>query len=242
MFRSDAEISHALKKLREQVHRKEILEIGELLHVFGIWLWLSDIGVSRSTRAGIVRMGKRYVSVLLREKKLKILPENEWEERWTDSFAGLEFRERTTAEWRELFGTIEGARQIATDRWLAEQVSIVVSALRSDLEKFRYLIAGGPGNGESFSKRGVMKGWRPRDFVDELLKKQPSDWQEIFRWLEARWANGALERHLADEKDWVLEARRILLQRAKRMSTIRRYTIVKLIEWHLAADIGLPPP
>jgi DNA replication protein DnaC len=239
MDRTRVEFTKSKNEVKKRIASNELTEVGELLHFFGIWLWLSDIGVVRLSRAGVVKFGKSYMTRLMRLGRLPLLPANDWEERFLEGYGGMEFRERGSAEWRELFDYLGHCRSVVTDRWLSQQSSMVLDCLVTDFDRFVYLISGGPGEGDNFVKRCVLKYIDTTKFARALLSLKPDDFRRAMRQIEVRY-DGLIERELAAEKDWLLALRSHLLKRAKGMPLMRRYAIEKLVEWHLGAKLGLP--
>jgi hypothetical protein len=62
--RTDAEIEVSIAKMEEQFDLRVFTQEGEILHVFGLRLFLSDRGIPPFSRAELVTQGKQYVDDL----------------------------------------------------------------------------------------------------------------------------------------------------------------------------------
>jgi hypothetical protein len=135
-LRPECEVRKALRIVRQQMEARQIVDIGEVLHLCGIMLWLSDMRAVRYKRVDVVRQMKRYVDVLLSRAKLCPLPVDDANERFDFGYGGMEFRGKDTPEYKEFFNYLKERRAKAGDRYLSGQAAMLLSVTEQDLEKF----------------------------------------------------------------------------------------------------------
>lgn len=103
MERSDAEFEAALAKMEAQFRDRAFTRDGEILHVFGLRLFLSDRSILPFSRSEIVAQNKKYVDGLYAAKRFTTAPPDVFSEIRFQGWGGLGIHEHETAEYKELF-------------------------------------------------------------------------------------------------------------------------------------------
>ena len=112
--RTEDEFNAALAEMERAFAAREFVIIGEILHVLGLRLWLSGIGVLKKTRAEVVEEGKRYIGDLYSDQRLEpASPHDRDSNLIFGGYAGLGIHENETSEYRELFDYLHERRQAA---------------------------------------------------------------------------------------------------------------------------------
>ncbi|WP_420133869.1 P-loop NTPase fold protein [Rhodopseudomonas sp.] len=229
MERSDEEFDVALKKMSEQFEARAFTQAGEILHVFGLMLFLADQGVLTDTRLEIVEEGKKYIDDLYKAKKLEIV--DAYHETQFEGWGGLGIYECKTTEYRELFlHLVEALQSAGRDRY-PQIAQDLLSKMQSEVQEFyRGVVVGG---GSQYVGVPVLATLDVSRFVDVFLSLHPSDQHVVMMALKGRYEHGQLERDLRDEKPWIIALREALLERGSKLEPIGTLRIQRQTEWYL---------
>lgn len=232
--RDDGDTAEAVQKLEEQFSDRRITVIGEVLHVFGLRLWLASMNVLNKTRAGIVVECKEYVDDLYALKKLEPLPIGDsFDETRFDGFGGLGIHESETPEYKELFDHLRAGRQRATDALLPEKGEKLLAEMVSDVELFYRRINLTNSKENTYYRFPILASIDPKNFVNSLLTIPPDHQNMVMRALKVRYDHGILDRDLSAEREWLTKVRDALESVAEKSSPIRKYRLCRNIEWYL---------
>ena len=233
--RSENEVDDALVRLNVQYAAREFTIDGEILHVFGLMLFLSDVGAIEKSRCEILEDGKKYIDELYQAKKLQVdFPETFSEVRF-DGYGGLGIHENKTAEYKELFNCLQTAKQKAFEDTYAIKASTLLDDLKRDVQQFyRRLCYSGHHTGE-YANIPVLARLDADRFLDVLLSLHPSDQHVAMMALKARFEHGRLKRELPDEKPWLQKIRDGLRGRARCMKPMSRHRVDNQITWYIDA-------
>jgi len=232
--RTEEEVDNALAKMQKQYASHEFTIDGEILHVFGLWLLLSDRGAIKNYRPEILEEGKKYIDELYQAKKLHVDIPATFSEMRFDGYGGLGIHENKTAEYKELFTYLRVAKQKALEDTYPEKALDLLDELKGDTQQFyrRLCYSAAPGSGE-YAGVPVLAKLDPDMFLDTVLSLHPADQHVVMMALKARFEHGRLERDLPDEKPWLEKVRDNLLARAKRMTPMSRFRVESHVNWYL---------
>lgn len=229
----DRDFDQAFTEMERQFGKREFTVIGEILHVFGLRLWLSDIGVIAKERCEIVREGKAYLDDLYAQGRLDPLPIHQAQDFRFDNHDGLGMHEAVTPEYRELVDYLKGKCHLAgVDRYpdLGEKL-LEEMAADPALYYRRLCITNSDDN--TYYRVPVLAAIEPGVFVERLLQRLPAQQRTILSAFKGRYEHANLERDLSSERPWLLAVRGLLLGAAANMSTIAKYRIKKNVEWYI---------
>lgn len=221
--RTDDEFSTALTKMENQFVLRQFVEIGVLLHVFGLRLFLARIGLLK-TVPEVVRQGKQYVDDLYAAKHLDPLETSDFDEFHSGGYGGLGIHDHDTAEYRELFQYLKQKRQQASIDTYPERALNLLGEMAADPESYSRKLSPIPGGG-SLSRTPLLATINPDDFAASVLKQPPSSQHTILKTFYFRYEHDALTRDLAIEKGWLLKVRKKLLEKGRSLPPIGQYRL-----------------
>jgi hypothetical protein len=236
--RDDAETEAAAAKLREEFDARFHRLSGEVLHLLGLMLRLTDLGVTGWTREQAVDEGKRYIDDLrssdrLEPPKLAILDDVR-----LGNYAGLGFAESNTAEFGELFAYLSEQRNLAERDRYALQAQHLAKTMTENPDLFVRQIST-TGDGEAnYVRVPVLSRLDPAAFADRLIALPPLQFRTVVFGLSARYDLGAFRRELAEEKCWAEALERAIVERAEALGPFGRDRILRHVKWTLAERLN----
>jgi len=232
--RTEEQFSRAVSELEKQFLERVFSITGLILHVMGIRLWLSDLGVLKKTRPEVVQEGRKYIDDLRASGRLEPVPVSRSDDFRHSAYDGLGIQEASTADYKELFNYLKVARHRATeDRFPSQSVELLKEM---EIDPYLFLRRLCVTNSEDniYCRVPILAAIDPEVFVDRMLAQSPSHQRTIMSAFTQRYDHGQLERDLPTEKPWLASIREKLLARTASMSAIGRFRTQKLIEWHVS--------
>ena len=241
--RTDAESEDAFRRMEEEFVSRAYTEPGEILHVFGLRLWLSDIEVLQRSRSEIVSECRSYVDDLYQGGRLKPLDMSEGISGDAFEFAGyggLGIHENETPEYKELFRYLREQRLKAREDSYGGRGEILLSEMGIDPSLF-YRRLNYTNTGDSVYQRvPILASIDPERFVEALLSLHPSIQRTVLMALKARYEHGQLDRDLAPEKAWITDVRDKLLSAANAMQPMPKARLQNLVKWYVDPVLSSP--
>ncbi|RUP10302.1 P-loop NTPase fold protein [Hyphomicrobium sp.] len=232
---SDDEFNSAVAKMEKQFVAREFLEPGEILHVTGLRLFLSEAEVLALTRASVVSECKAYIDDL---ERTKALPRDydEYFEGLPPSY-GFGFVNSDTTEFREVRDYLRDALLRSFEASLPGKADALLDELRFKPDKFITQISS-TGSGNVYWNVPLLKHIDLKAFVDALLSLQPSDQRRAILALKERYDHQRLSRELISEGDWLKQLSAELERCSNEASGIARWRLKKYAEWSAAPFEG----
>jgi hypothetical protein len=244
MERTEKEFDAAFEKMEAQFAAREFTIQGEILHVLGLRLSLSDIGVLNASRAQLVLDGKKYIDDVYKRKTLELPPPGDFTEIRFNGFGGLGIHEHETPEYKDLCGHLRSASQRAVEDTYPKKAIDLLKEMGADVHLFYRHLCLTNDAGNIYYRTPILASLDPDAFVDALLKLHPTQQHTVMMIFKSRYEHGQLEGDLKPEKAWVIAVRDKLLARAETMSRISKDRVKKHIEWYmqLAETESVRPP
>jgi hypothetical protein len=233
MERSEEEFDAALKKMEAQFAARKFTLRGEILHVLGLRLFLSNIGILKASRAQLVQEGKRYIDDAYKRKTLELSPPDDFAEVRFNGYGGLGICEHETPEYKELYAYLSKTGQQAIEDTYPTKAGALLKEMQADVQLFyrRLCVTNSPDN--TYCRIPILAHLDPDAFVSALLDLRPSDQHTVMMIFKSRYECEQLERDLKDEKPWAEAVRARLLARAEKMSPISQYRIKRWVAWYM---------
>jgi hypothetical protein len=237
--RTDAEFEAAFIKMERQFAAREIDEIGELLHVFGLRLWLSNVGVLARTRTQVVEEGKSYVDDLYAARRLK--PESRRDDLRSlrsSGYDGLSIYEHETAEYRELYEYLREKRAAADLDRHPTQAAELLREMQTDPGLFFQRLNLTNSEDNRFYHIPILAALETDAFVMSFLAQHPLSQRTILLAIKTRHEGGHLDREVSTERPWLEEVRAKLIAASGAMSPIAAHRLRMNIKWNLDPILG----
>ncbi len=227
--RTEEELEKSLAVMERQFASREFKVTGEILHVFGLRIWLSKIGVLKKTNAEIVSEGKSYVDDMVKSDSLEPLRPNASEEFHFSGFGGLGIQQTDTAEYRELFEYLKAARLVVEKNSYPRLGAKLLEEMRDNSELFSRRINWTENEDGKYYRVPVLAAIHPEKFLNQFLALHPRDQITVLRALNSRYENNVLKNDLADEVPWLEEFQNRLLAETAKMKPLSRYRLERSV-------------
>jgi hypothetical protein len=214
---TDEQYERAAEMVEEQFRKREFSVIGELLHVFGLRLSFSDVGVVQLTRNEIVAECKAYVDDLRNSGRLPQDDADRFGDR-TQSWEGLGFLAFESREFEEIRNYLYGSIAEAFKRSLPVKGLRLLELMKNDAQAFFRELCSNNVTASPFFDVPILASIDPDVFVSEVLALHPNAQSSVFAVFRARYAGRQLNTSLQPEKAWLATVKR---EFEKKMSSLR---------------------
>ncbi|WP_316228649.1 P-loop NTPase fold protein [Bradyrhizobium sp. SZCCHNR1045] len=230
--RSDAEFHAALAKMDKQFGERAFTRTGEILHVLGLRLFLSDREVLPFSRAEVVSEGKAYIDDLYAAKRLELPPAGDFSEVRFQGWGGLGIYEHETPEYKKLFEYLSTTMQRSVEDTYPAKAIQLLAEMRSDVDSFYRKLSLSHADTSQYVRVPVLSKMPIADFVNAFLDLHPSAQRIAMMALKGRYQYGRLEQELKEEKPWIASVHDVLMKRLPELSTISQHRLQQHLEWY----------
>lgn len=238
--RTEDEVNRALAEMERAYAAHEYTITGEVLHVFGLHLWLSDIGAIPKNREQVVAEGKAYVDDLHARDLLEPLdPQGGYLDMAFDGYGGLGIHEAGSAEYRQLRDYLNEKRRVAeVDRRPAIAEELLAN-MRDDPSLFLRRICLTNHEDNEFYDIPVLASLDPARFVKVFLELHPRGQRNAMVALKARYEHGRVDHDLVDERPWAIKVRNQIQAASEAMPPIPKDRLRRLLAHALDGVLGI---
>ncbi len=227
--RTDAEFEAALQTLEKQFRSREFTITGEILHVFGIRLWLANIGVLKKSPGDVVSECKEYVDDLYDLGKIEPSLHDDEHEILHGGYAGLGLLEHDTEAYQDVYRHLKEMGVKARRDHYPTQATELMKEMERDQELFLRRLNLTNSGDNLFYDVPILAEINPEEFISVLLKQHSKDQGAILMAFRSRYEFDALNEKLADERPWLKAIRSKLLSASESMSPMAKYRISQLV-------------
>jgi hypothetical protein len=230
--RDDEEFNAALVRMEEQFAAREFVVTGEILHVFGLRLWLVAHGILEKSRPEIVSECKAYVDYLYANGRLEAMPSGSLEKILRSSgYAGLGIYEHETEEYRQLFNYLDDKRKTADMDRYPEKAATLLQEMEANPDLFFRRLNFTNSDDNLYGSVPILAEIDPDVFVSSFLKLHPKQQREILVAFKPRYENNRIDNELSQERIWLDKVRTKFASSAESMTKVGRYRLLTNIEW-----------
>lgn len=198
----DNSFDSTLKAVREDFDNHRFNEIGELKHITGIFLTLSNAGIIEDEKCEILKKSFEYVDYLKSMHLLKSQKNNfmiDEDSYWN----GLGFYEKDSSEFNELINYIKQKTHEATieDYPLIASELLVLMKTNPDLFSLKITLSNNENN--IYYDTPILQYIKPEDFTNTFLEIPSSYKKKICYAISRRYKIQDFIKHLSEEKSWL---------------------------------------
>lgn len=230
--RTEGEVIAAIEKVKEQFEDRAFTIEGEILHVLGLQLFLSDIGVLKSSRSQVVDDGKRYIDDLYKTKKLEATQSDDFSFRF-DGYGGLGIQSADTPEYRELFNYLRDTSARAIRDTYPAKASELVQLMKTDVQMFYRRLCLTNSKDNIYYNTPLLASLDPEKFVESMLDLPPPEQHIVFMMFKSRYDHGHLDSDLLAERAWAESVKIELLEASEASGPITGGRIKMHIEHYM---------
>lgn len=235
--RTEQQFERALRTMELQFEKGEFAAPGEMLHVFGLRLWLAKEGIFEKSQPEVVRECCEYIDNLFRAGRIEPSPIQSFDENLGfggyGSYGGLGVYERETEELKEIFQHLQAARSRAREESYPEKAAELLVCMKSDPNLFYRRLNLTNSEDNIYWQVPILAFIDPNDFVDELLRLSPPLQRSALTAVKARYEHARLDRELEKERPWLESVAVKLEGEASHMSPIGKLRMNKFVRWYI---------
>lgn len=231
----EQEFNERVSQLEDQFEARKFVVVGEMLHVFGLRLWLADIGILSIGRAEVTKQCISYIDNLFELGKLEASQldgrsDHDWSFGGHD---GLGIRELKTPEMNEIFTHLASKRTQVTSEQYPMMASALLEEMKTEPELYfrRLCLTNSADN--TYYRTPILMHIDPAKFVETILNLHPVNMRTAFSVFSSRYEHGDLEGRLSSEKPWLENVRDLLIENAKNSPPLAKFRTNKFLEWNL---------
>lgn len=233
MERPDDAVEKSIKKMEAEFAGRKIVELGALLHIFGLRLHLSDKKLINASREQIVTEGKQYIDDLYGRAKLS-MPEELNDDLRSSGYGGLGIYENQTPEYKALYDYLNKQRQRGFTDTLPKKASELLKEMRKDPALYFRRLCYSNSDDSIYLRVPILAFLPAVDFVDALLALKTSSLNTVLTVFKERYEHGALANELAQEKAWLEEVRQVLIGEIAQMRPVARCRFQNCVDWYIS--------
>jgi hypothetical protein len=240
--RTDESFKTALTDMEAKFGRQEYTRYGEILHVFGLRLWLASERMISPHREEALQQCKAYVDALKASGKLAPMTTRfDAGDRHEES-GGLGYHENDRPDFQELARYLNEQSVSVFNESLPAQADNLLKLMNSNLDQFASQISNPyVEEGESFYNTPILAAMDPAAFIDALDSQAPYQQKRALLSFSARYAHGRLSRDLPSEVAW-LRSVKALLEETEGRSVFTQKRRTKFVEWFIDPILKDVPP
>jgi len=230
--REEDAVSSAISALQTEVEAFRFQEPGEILHVFGIMLMMSDAAMIPADRDSVVEAAKSYITTLREKGQLPPLTNESYMENiGHGSWGGLGITEVGTPHYREIYAHLNDQRAQARLDRLPALAERLLTELDEDVDLFcRRLVSVG-GEESDLIDGPVLKEIDPERFLAAVLR-QPAQVQiRVFQCLLSRHGRRGFDRALQSERSWARSLHDAMVRLAEASDPIGQDKLATFAAW-----------
>ena len=223
-FESRKEI--VLESLSKQVYKEEPV----ILHVFGLFLWMSKKGISKDSPEWVLQKFRGYVDKLVEEKSLTFLKGGDnfdSEEHFSLGYFGREEK-----EFQEFVNYLNQKKQEVVEESFPIQAEELMNIMESDTRLFEQMLVLSNSEVQKYFSIPILKYIKPIRFMDALDKSK--DQRTVVSAFERRYEFSEYNKNLLDELPWLEDVKvcleREVIDREGKISGWRYKRLIKVID------------
>ncbi len=230
--REEDDLESAVSSLQSEVAALHYSEPGEILHVTGVLLMMSDEKLIDKDRNSIIELMKNYIISLKDADRLVPLGRNSFLENIRHgAWSGLGFLYSDTEELGEIYRFLNEQRILARVERLPVLAERLMNELEHDPELFNRRLVGSGGEHSDLIDGPVLKEIDPSAFLATVLQQPAQVQYMVFQTLRSRHGNGGYGHGLEDERPWVKALYGAMLKLAETSAPVRRSKLKLFASW-----------
>lgn len=234
---SDSEFESVLSEVDHDWSEFQYSEINVVLHVCGLLLHYSNIGLYNHSHDEILKYGKEHVDQLKAQKKLRKSRHrcSLWD---LEAYSGLEFSAKEENAFKDLFDYVSKKQEEALIESYAVEASELVKLMKDETGRFRrsLILSNHPDN--KYYDIPIFTYISEEDFINVFLTLKPDQRRAVAYVFEERYKYEQYNAQLVSELNWLKKIEKLLqVEVGKRAGKMSAYTIGLVIDPYLKGAI-----
>lgn len=235
---SEIEFDAALLEVNAQFKDREFKNVGVILHVIGIFLWLASINAIEKSKQEVEKESRDYINDLYSRKSSLLGKEILADGIFGGGYDGYAFHEKNTPEFERIFDYFKSVCDKADrdSHIIKAEALLHTMAIDPDLYFQQLCPTGSQENVYAYIP--ILPVIEPKIFVETFLAQHPASQRTIMEAFKSRYETGSLSRDLRDELPWLRSVRDLLINVAVDLHPISKQRVSSLIEWYITPFVG----
>jgi GTPase SAR1 family protein len=213
----DDEFDDLLNKVESEYANRQFVELGEVKHIFGLFLKFSDVGLYNKSKEEILNDSKLYIDDLKDNNRLDIDVKNQ--EDFFGGYGGLDFQGGKFAEFKEFISYSNKVIQLSIIKKLPSAAQDLLSIMRNDVCKFCRMICLNNGqNWDSVNQKyydiPILKYITKDEFIEKIIAMEVKDRRIVYWALKERYKYDDNNSNLIEELEWLKSVYSLLINEA----------------------------
>lgn len=229
----DAIVAEGLRKMADQLKNREVTEVGEILHVFALYMMMASRGILGPKNAdNVLTDAIWYIGGLLKTGKLPPtgLPSNSFDE-FSDAAYGVMYwvSDEYRIQFIDLLKYLSKSRDIALELEFPSRAAKLLDTLKTDAKTFYDEVCRSSSSEATYAEIPILREIDPVVFVETWLSLDHAKWRTVSYALRTRYEHGQLNNRLSSEVTWINEVIRLLKDRAARATGLGKLRIERVL-------------
>lgn len=208
---TDDEFSNLILELEQEISSEQHSSLGVIIHITGMLLWFSDVGMYAPSKGKILDKMKAHIETL---KTNNLLPEPKKADLFSFGFSGwsgLGFVGENLPEFQEFKIFLKDKLHASEAERLPEAGEKLLKTMRDDPDMFCRMIF--LCNEHSiYYDAPIFRYISARNFTENLIELTPNKQSLVGTALAERYKNNQYKHILKEELDWLKEVTSILMK------------------------------
>jgi hypothetical protein len=229
---ADDEYLNILNEVVDCWKRRIYTEVGEVKHIVGSLLWLSDAGLYISTCDNIMTSAKHYVDHLKQAGHLK--PSSEESGIFGDntSWRGLTFRSKDKPNFKEILAYIDEKQMEVRAEGYPWEATQLLRQMTEDTVRFARALILSNHQENKYYDTPILTYIDPAEFVQEFIKLPQDKKRLIGQAFQERYKFSEFKQRLSSENVFLVQVAELLKQESvARAGTMGSYNIHLFVEY-----------
>lgn len=204
-------LNEGIARMQRQFDERSVTNMGEFLHIAALRLMMAEQKVSGRGMEEETRLSLTYVDDLLAEGRLP--PESlEYDpaERLISGYGGYGYwvTDATRPFFERIYKHANRAQHLALKATYPDLAAEVLRQLKEEPSSIFQTISPTNYGTNTLAHVPILPQIPPKSFVDAWLSGPRDGWRQTTMALNNRYEHGQLDRHLRDERPWLIEVER----------------------------------
>jgi hypothetical protein len=211
---SDDEFVEYLNIVKLEYSNRKYVELGEVRHVFGLFLRFSEFELIRETKREILENAKLYITYLQNNNHISHTPLF-LSQGISDSYNRLGFQGRDIVEFTELSSFIHEIQELLKEENIRDTAQKLLLIMKADISKFYRMIClsnhqYGDVLPEQYYDVPLLMYIEPDSFVEEFLLLNNEHRRSVLSALSERYKFDQVNEKLIEELSWIKSIKSLL--------------------------------
>lgn len=212
----DDEFKDLLKKVELEYAQRQFVELEIIMHVTGIFLMFSNVGLYQKSKESILEDSKLYINYLKDNNRLDIpiyryVSANDY---MFGGYAGLGYKGKEFREFEEFCSYIDEVRESASLERMSHAAQDLLTIMQNDVWKFDKMVHISNSPEQIYYNIPIFKYIKPSNFVEKVLLMTFEELKCVFGALTSRYEFDDINKKLFEELSWLKDVRILLLNEA----------------------------